>query len=533
MPITQRVRITSTSLVAVALISLGVAGAAQAQGSAGASKGQAKERVIVGFKPGSGVAARAAINSAGGRVVVDLSEVNGLATELPASAVAALRRNRNIEFVESDLVRRVLGGPRPAISRPAALPGTPEVIPYGITMVQADQVLDVNARNRKLCIIDSGIDRAHEDLQGLSVDGINLTKSGEWFTDENSHGTHVAGTVAALNNTVGVIGVMPNRQISLYIVKVFDAGGTAPSSVIARGMLDCMKVDANVVSMSLGGDVPTRIEARITDLLDRRNMLLIAAAGNDGNTAVSYPAGFATVVSVAAIDANKVVASFSQKNPDVELAAPGVGVLSTVPVGSQIGATVVVGGVSYAAQPMEGSPRTSATGPLANFGLGDTPVAGLMTGKVCLISRGAISFAEKVLNCQNSGGVAAIIYNNVAGDVDGTLGETVTTIPSVGTQQANGTAMLGQIGQSTTVTVFVAPDAYAFFNGTSMATPHVSGVAALVWSYFLNCTASQIRVSLDRSAMDLGAPGRDNEYGFGLVQAKAAYDRIGLMGCGN
>ena len=66
-----------------------------------------------------------------------------------------------------------------------------------------------------------------------------------------------------------------------------------------------------------------------------------------------------------------------------------------------------------------------------------------------------------------------------------------------------------------------------------MATPHVSGVAALVWSYFLNCTANEIRASLNKSALDLGAAGRDDSYGFGLVRAKAAYDNIGSMGCGN
>ena len=344
MPITQRVRITSTALVAVALISLGVAGAAQAQGFSRSSDGQAKARVIVAFKPGSDAAARAAINSAGGRVVVDLSEVNGLGAELPASAVAALRRNPSIEFIEDDPVRRVLGRRAPAVKRPAVLPGEDQVVPYGIPMVQADQVSDANVRNRKVCIIDSGIDRAHEDLQGLMhLDGINLTTSGEWFTDENSHGTHVAGTVAAVNNTVGVIGVMPSRQIKLYIVKVFDASGSAPSSVIARGMLACGRARADVVSMSLGGDTASRLEARAADRLDERNILVIAAAGNDGTTGVSYPAGFATVVSVAAIDANKVVASFSQKNADVELAAPGVGVLSTVPVGSQIAASLTVG----------------------------------------------------------------------------------------------------------------------------------------------------------------------------------------------
>jgi serine protease len=66
-----------------------------------------------------------------------------------------------------------------------------------------------------------------------------------------------------------------------------------------------------------------------------------------------------------------------------------------------------------------------------------------------------------------------------------------------------------------------------------VATPHVSAVAALVWSYFPSCTAAQIRSTLDKSAQDLGAPGRDVYYGYGLVQAKAAYDRIRTNGCVN
>ena len=94
--------------------------------------------------------------------------------------------------------------------------------------------------------------------------------------------------------------------------------------------------------------------------------------------------------------------------------------------------------------------------------------------------------------------------------------------------------MLTQLGQQAARRPCSATlDAYASYSGTSMATPHVSGVAALVWSYFPHCTAGQIRDSLDKSAMDLGDPGRDIHYGFGLVQAKAAHDRISTMGCGN
>ena len=88
-----------------------------------------------------------------------------------------------------------------------------------------------------------------------------------------------------------------------------------------------------------------------------------------------------------------------------------------------------------------------------------------------------------------------------------------------------------QLGQSATVAVTATN--YAFFDGTSMATPHVSAVAALVWSYFPACTAAQIRSTLGKSAQDLGAAGRDTKFGYGLVQARAAYDRISSLGCNN
>jgi len=518
--------IRAAALLAAMLTGIGLATATQAAQPD-------KARVIVTFKAGAGPGAKAAINAAGGRVAVDLPDVNAVGAEVPAAAVQGLRRNPNVVSVDDDPIRRIAGYPASKGSaRIALLPGTAEQSPYGIAMVQADQVTDAPAASRKVCIIDSGIDRSHEDLQGIAMDGVNLTKSGQWFTDENSHGTHVAGTIAAVDNTVGVVGVLPHQHINLFIAKVFDAAGSAPSSVIARAMIECKNADANVVNMSLGGDAPSAVELQMTDLLAKKGLLLIAAAGNGGTSAVEYPAGFATVVSVAAVDVNKAVASFSQFNADVELSGPGVGVLSTVPIGSQTAASVTVGAASYAAIPMDGSPRATATGTLADFGLGDTPVAGSMTGKVCLIKRGTITFAAKVVNCQNSGGLGAIIYNNTTGDLPGTLGETVTAIPSVGTTQADGQTMLTQLGQSATVSVFGTDDAYAFYNGTSMATPHVAGVAALVWSHFPHCTADQMRTSLDLHALDLGDPGRDVHFGFGLVQAKTTFDAIATGGCG-
>jgi subtilisin family serine protease len=179
---------------------------------------------------------------------------------------------------------------------------------------------------------------------------------------------------------------------------------------------------------------------------------------------------------------------------------------------------------------MDGSPKTTASAPLADFGIGDA-INTTVAGKVCLIARGAIDFATKVSNCQSSGGVGAVVYNNAPGGFSGTLGTTVTSIPSVTASDTEGASMQGQLGQVATVSV--KPVNYAYYDGTSMATPHVSAVAALVWSYFPSCTAAQLRSTLGKSAQDLGAIGRDEKYGFGLVRAKVAYDRIKTLGCGN
>jgi len=528
MKVTRRHLVWGPALATIATVAAGEIFFAAAVAAA-STNDTSRAQVMIAFKPGAAAAARSAVAKAGGRVVADLSEVNGLAIELPAAAVRQLQQHASIEFVEDDAPRHAFAKTSAGTNGAAQSPA--QTVPYGISMVQADRVSDAFASDRKLCIVDSGIDASHEDLQGIAMDGDNLSKSGEWFTDESGHGTHVAGTIAAVDNAIGVIGVLPNRQVRLHIAKVFDVSGSASTSTIIRGMIACMRANANVVSMSLGGDVPSQLEQRITNLLASRDMLLIAAAGNSGNGAVSYPAGYATVVSVAAVDQNMAAAEFSQFNLDVELAGPGVNVLSTIPMGTGIDVALTVGGTPYFALPTEGTPVASASAPLADFGLGDTAASGSMTGKMCLIQRGSVSFATKVLNCEASGGAGAIIYNNVAGAVIAILGGAVTTFPSVTVTQADGTAMLGQLGQ--TVALTLTPSSYAAFDGTSMATPHVSGVAALVWSYHPACTAEQVRVTLDKSALDLGAPRRDDHFGFGLVQAKAAFDRIAALGCGN
>jgi len=502
--------------------SLGIAHAAE--------EASATTRVVIEFKPGSAAAARAAIANAGGQVKREILRGGAVAVVVPTRMVAALKRAAGVASVEEDAPRYPL-----ALTTPTKKPyKTGQLMPYGISMVQADKLPkgDLKTGNRKVCIIDSGYDRTHEDLAENNVTGEFDTSTGWWYDDEAHHGTHVAGTIAAINNKgVGVVGVNPSKKLALHIVKVFGAAGTwSYSSDLVAATEKCEDAGANIITMSLGGPLPSASERRKFDQLEADGILSIAAAGNGGNKLTSYPAGYAGVMSVAAIDSNMALASFSQRNADVEIAAPGVSVLSTVPMGTGTDPDLTVGTTSYDAGSMDGSPLATVTAPLADFGIGNA-VNTAVAGKVCLIARGDIAFSDKVLNCQNSGGVGAVIYNNVPGPLAGTLNGVVTTIPSLSATDTDGALMLGQLGQSATVKV--AASNYAYFDGTSMATPHVSAVAAQVWSYFPECTAVQIRAALDNSALDLGTAGRDTSFGFGLVQAKAAYDLLKSQGCAN
>jgi serine protease len=456
--------------------------------------------------------AAATVRAAGGQVVHEFPDLSVVAAWLPAAALQGLRNNPNVVDIEED---------------PRRYPFA-QTTPYGIPMVQADTasgVLENWVGNQKVCIIDSGYFRDHEDLQSATtvVTGTPNSGTGDWFTDRCGHGTHVAGTIAALGNTVGVVGVVENGGLNLHIVKVFgDNCSWAYSSDLVAAATACQNAGSNIISMSLGGSFKSRTEEnKFNDLYNNRNVLSVAAAGNAGNTQHSYPASYSSVISVAAIDSNKVVATFSQQNNQVELAAPGVGVLSTVP---WVGASLTVDSVTYLAAGIEFAATTDGvSGALVN-GARCTST-GSWGGKVVLCERGDISFFDKVMNVQNSGGVAAVIYNNVPGGFAGTLGAgNSSTIPAISISQEDGQYLVANKlnASGTVVNSTAVGSGYEAWDGTSMATPHVSAVAALVWSHNTGWSNATIRDALQKSAEDLGAAGRDNSYGYGLVQAKAA-----------
>ncbi len=187
----------------------------------------------------------------------------------------------------------------------------------------------------KIGVFDSGIDTTHTDLRiAGGVSFINETHPDRYrypsYHDFNGHGTHVAGTIGALKNDRGVIGVAYNS--SIYAVKVFDETGSSDTSTLLAGIDWAIQQDMDIINLSLGGQTGYGdLELAFQAAYDR-GMVVVAAAGNDDevdNSGVDYPAVYSSTIAVAAIDQNDQKATFSSVGPEVDISAPGVMIAST------------------------------------------------------------------------------------------------------------------------------------------------------------------------------------------------------------
>jgi serine protease len=472
-----------------------------------------------------------ALNGVQAKEMKRISRGNSYTVKLDPKSVQSLRLRADVEYVEEDMPRRLLA----------------ETTPWGQTFVGATALSDSQTGNRTICIIDSGYDRSHNDLSGNNVTGTNNSGTGNWYQpgNNNAHGTHVAGTIAAIANNEGVVGVMPNQNANIHVIKVFNEAGWGYSSSLVAAVDTCVSNGANVVTMSLGGSGSTTTERNALNAHYNNGVLLIAAAGNAGDSTDSYPASYDGVMSVAAVDSNRDRAAFSQYTNQVEISGPGEAILSTVTVGEGRLADITIGGqsyfnngvvphnrltpsgTSYASSPI----NAQVTATLAECTVSGTSFnCGNMSNKVCLVERvGNQGTSYPEINaakaCKTAGAVAAIVYSNSAlpGLQNPFLVDANSdiTIPTVSVDRATGLALRAKLGLSTTVANQGNKD-YAFYNGTSMATPHVSGVATLVWSYHPECSATQVRAALNATADDLSVAGRDNQTGYGMINATAA-----------
>lgn len=450
------------------------------------------------------------------------------------SEVKGLLNNPHIKLIENDLRRY----PMAVYSDDAGNPMTQQVTPYAIYQSQANQVNFDASAGMKVCVIDSGLDRSNQDFNWAGITGSNDSGTGNWDDHGGPHGTHVAGTIGAADNSFGVIGMAPG--VDMHIVKVFNAEGWGYSSDLAHAATKCSEAGSNIISMSLGGGGSNSTESNAFKSFSDNGGLVLAAAGNDGNNVRSYPAGYPSVMMIGANDADNNIASFSQypsctsgkgkrattdETICVEVTAGGVGTLSTYPAGMASAANATINGGYLAVSAMENGGITS--GSTYYMGTAES-VDSAANGTICIIDRGVISFHDKVLNCENSGGIGAILINNEAGMLYGTLGDTnITSIPAVGAALEDRSAIMA----ATTASIDISSSDYGYMDGTSMATPGVSGVAALVWSNFPECTGQEIRDVLKATAADSGTSGHDVYFGHGIVKAKDAVDYLTTNGC--
>ena len=180
----------------------------------------------------------------------------------------------------------------------------------------------------RVAVLDSGVAMDNPDINPKVVARTNFTTSRS--NDDNyGHGTHVAGIVAATaNNGIGVAGVCPG--CSILAGKILSDTGMGSSSGLANGINWAVKNGAQVINMSLVVGASTTLETAVNNAWNA-GVVLVAAAGNGGNTSMNYPAAYPNVIAVGATDNNDKKASFSTYGAWVDVAAPGVSVYSTFP----------------------------------------------------------------------------------------------------------------------------------------------------------------------------------------------------------
>jgi len=279
------------------------------------------------------------VKSKGGKVKKHLYLISAISVNLPEESIETIKNDPYVEFIEEDKQRHILGFPSnhkstiPKNIQTQNIQTLIQTVPWGITKIRAPEVhaLENKGKNVKVCILDTGIDYNHEDLISNYKGGYNFINNTPNPMDDNGHGTHVAGTISAIDNNIGVIGVAP--EVSIYSAKVLDVDGNGYSSDIVEAITWSINNGINIISMSLGSLGYSQSEQYICSYAEDVGITLIAAAGNEGgsdfNDTVLYPAKYDSVIAVSAIDSNNNRALFSSTGPQVEISVPGVDILST------------------------------------------------------------------------------------------------------------------------------------------------------------------------------------------------------------
>jgi len=383
-----------------------IAGGAEAETTT-TPPGTVGDRIVVGFGDEVPENVDEWIRELGGEIDIVNEQTGWIAAEFPEDsdadeALDKATQRSDVTYAEHDRRVEVLGVPNdPGYDDQWGFPAIDAPTAWNTTQADTDDV--------KVAVLDTGIQIEHEDLEKNACGPFtSMVPSEPTIRDGSGHGTHVAGTVSAVNdNGVGVAGT---SEACIMGAKVLGSSGYGYFSWVANGVTWATDNGADVISMSLGGGYSSVMEDAVEYAFDENGVLVVSAAGNAGcfgGDSVGYPAAFDESMAVAALsEPGDDTAWFSSCGPQVDIAAPGAGVLSTLP---------------------------------------ECNGQGL---------------------CSNSG--------------------------------------------------------YGYLSGTSMATPHVSGVAALVQDENPEHDGLATRCHLYATADEMGNDGRDDETGFGRLDADQA-----------
>lgn len=310
-------------------------------------------RVIVAFDSAVNEPARdALVTKFGGVVDRELPIIGGAVVLLPLRAVSALAGEPGVKFVELD--QRVVAFPKPPWAGGPGGPDEeppPQELPTGIDRIDAE-TNDNTGYGVKVVVIDTGIDYTHPDLDANYKGGYDFVNNDTDPMDDNGHGTHVAGIIAAEDNEIGVVGVAPEAW--LYAVKVLDRRGSGWLSNIIAGINWTVENEMDVANLSLGAKGESQALHMAVINATNAGVILVVAAGNDSGDADTYiPATYDEVITVSAIadfdgepggaapsqffgkgrfkteQEDDAFAYFSNYGVDIDLAAPGVAIYST------------------------------------------------------------------------------------------------------------------------------------------------------------------------------------------------------------
>jgi subtilisin family serine protease len=287
--------------------------------SAAPSKSASPARWVVSFN--EKVQLREGQDFHGGRVVHVDDALNLAAVEGDGHFLARAKGDTRVRFVEDDPWQRLL-----QLTPNDARYGEQ----YGPALIGGPVAWDTTLGSSSVivCVADTGVRYTHEDIAPVWGGGYDFVNNDADPADDHGHGTHASGiAAAALNNGLGIAGV---ARATLKHAKVLDAAGSGSWSVVASGIRWCADQGAASISLSLGGTAGSSTLQSAVDYAWSHGSVVVAAAGNGACTnCVMYPAKYANAIAVSCVYSNKALCSFSSTGPEVDLAAPGSGILAT------------------------------------------------------------------------------------------------------------------------------------------------------------------------------------------------------------